>query len=341
MEWRVCWRKKGYWKGYMSKYRLIPAGDLEVWDAFAKESLEYTIFSNSKYLEALGRNYQLFYVYKGHQRKAGLSLVLSDDGRRCILDDFIIYNGILFDYTQGQKATKARSERLEITEFIIDQLDKKYETIEMVLSPDFEDMRPFLWHNYHSTNPSDKFLVELRYTSYIDISEFFLKKEDEDTMLYKNMDTIRQSDLRKAVKNGLKLEEAYETNQFLGYYNTLMCLQGIKVMQDTLDRMGRLIHNLIQHNLAKMFVAKNETSQITYITLFTFNLNKGCYLFGAGNQELSQRYDGTFCIWEAMKRLSAYGVHEVDMEGVNSPQRGSFKLSFGGNLRPYYQVSKR
>ena len=27
------------------------------------------------------------------------------------------------------------------------------------------------------------------------------------------------------------------------------------------------------------------------------------------------------------------------MEGINSPQRGSFKLSFGGDIRPYYHVS--
>ena len=30
----------------------------------------------------------------------------------------------------------------------------------------------------------------------------------------------------------------------------------------------------------------------------------------------------------------------VDMEGVNSPQRGWFKLSFGGNLKKYFQVKK-
>ena len=32
-------------------------------------------------------------------------------------------------------------------------------------------------------------------------------------------------------------------------------------------------------------------------------------------------------------------IGEVDMEGVNSPQRGWFKLGFGGNLLPYYQIS--
>jgi len=29
-------------------------------------------------------------------------------------------------------------------------------------------------------------------------------------------------------------------------------------------------------------------------------------------------------------------IREIDWEGVNSPQRGWFKLGFGGTLQPYY-----
>jgi hypothetical protein len=36
--------------------------------------------------------------------------------------------------------------------------------------------------------------------------------------------------------------------------------------------------------------------------------------------------------------FSKEGINEVDMEGVNSPQRGWFKLSKGGNCVPYYEV---
>ena len=31
-------------------------------------------------------------------------------------------------------------------------------------------------------------------------------------------------------------------------------------------------------------------------------------------------------------------IVEVDLEGVNSPQRGWFKLGFAGDLRPYYEL---
>ena len=41
-----------------------------------------------------------------------------------------------------------------------------------------------------------------------------------------------------------------------------------------------------------------------------------------------------------MKKLSEEGVSQIDMEGVNSPERGKFKLGFGGILKPYYHISK-
>ena len=33
------------------------------------------------------------------------------------------------------------------------------------------------------------------------------------------------------------------------------------------------------------------------------------------------------------------GVKFVNLEGVNSPFRGWYKLSFGGNLKPYYRLT--
>ncbi len=38
-------------------------------------------------------------------------------------------------------------------------------------------------------------------------------------------------------------------------------------------------------------------------------------------------------------RLRIEGVNIIDLEGVNSPNRGFWKLGFGGNLLPYYHIS--
>jgi hypothetical protein len=201
-------------------------------------------------------------------------------------------------------------------------------------------MRPFLWHNYHSPNPHDKFIIDLRYTSYLDISEFFLCQEDAVTLLYKNLDNARQSDLRKAHGN-VSFEETRDTERFIQYYNDLLHAQGTAAGPEKLKRMKHLIDSIINAGLARMFAVKNSDGHPTYITVFTIFKNKGCYLFAAGDSAAMRRYDGTYCVWESMKALSRYGVHEIDLEGVNSPQRGAFKMGFGGDLRPYFKISKR
>ena len=41
---------------------------------------------------------------------------------------------------------------------------------------------------------------------------------------------------------------------------------------------------------------------------------------------------------QSFYHLNEIGIKTVDLEGVNSPNRGWFKLSFGGNIIPYYEL---
>ncbi|NTW98733.1 MAG: GNAT family N-acetyltransferase, partial [Geobacteraceae bacterium] len=63
-------------------------------------------------------------------------------------------------------------------------------------------------------------------------------------------------------------------------------------------------------------------------------------LFGASDPAQRDTPTGTAVLWDAFFHFAVMGLTEVDLEGVNSPKRGWFKLSFGGDLKPYFQVSK-
>ncbi len=324
----------------MKKYRFTQINDMDLWDSIVVHSPQYSVFSSSLYLNSIGKNSCLYFVYKGQQVKAAISLIIGDNEGISELDDLCIYNSILFFDSPDQKFTNLRSEQFEITKFIIEQLEINYKSFSIALSPEFSDIRPFLWHNYHSKKSIDKINVDLRYTSYLDISEFFLKKNDEDTLLFNNLDGKRQSDLKKAIKNNLILSESDDVDLFIKLYDQLLKSQSVEVPKEKLIRMKKLIENLLLNKLAKYFITLNSENKITYATIFTVHNHKGCYLFGAGDRNLMDRYDATYLIWEGMKKLSEVGVFLIDLEGVNSPERGKFKLGFGGDLRPYYQVYK-
>lgn len=323
------------------KYSINEVTDYNKWDSLVNESPQGTVFSLHPYLQASGNTFKLFEIKKGNQLRAGLSIVLNNDETSCKLDDLVIYNGLFFLSDKNQKKTKGYFERFEITEFIINELTSLYNDIELALSPFFEDIRPFLWHNYHSPLTNTKFKIDVRYTSYLDISEFKKDKPDEDYLLFKNLETLRQRNIREARQTqGIHVVADSNVSVLLNYYQKLMLSQNKRVTQTTLDRMQELIVSLLKNKMAIQTLTKNNHGEILYSTLFCFDHKRAYYLFGAGNPQNTDRFKGTITFWDSFKILNQkFNISEVDLEGVNSPQRGWFKLSLGGNLKPYYHVA--
>lgn len=322
-----------------SKYEVEEVNDLNLWQSSVEQTPQYTMFVSKIYLQSFGGRFKTFFIKKGIEFKAGFCILLSDDEKEVALDELVIYTGIFFKEDLMQKEVKARSERFEISEIIINFLTQQYTKIQMALSTKIEDMRPFLWHNYGSTNKSELFTLDLRYTSYIDISEFKNFENEENTQIFKNLETLRQRNIRQARKDNSITVEALHINLFLDYYKSLMNSQNQGVSKRKLVNMSNIIQNTVQNKQAVMFATKNGKGEIVYLTVFTFDKYRAYYLFGAGNPEAIEHYRGTICFWDAFINLAQrFNIEEVDMEGINSPNRGWFKLSFGGKIVPYYEV---
>lgn len=322
-----------------NKYLIKEITSLDEWEKFVHNSLEYTMFLSKTYLQAYGGNYKLYFIKKGIEIKAAFCILLSKDSSKVILDELIIYGGILFHNNKQQKRVKANFEKFEITENIIKFLTKRYNKIQIALSPEFKDMRPFLWHNYGACDKTKTFCLDLRYTTYLNISELKTCTHEEETTLFKNLETLRQRNIRKARQESTCTKEELNGKLFLEYYLELMKQQNQEVSKEKLDNMLTIINQTIQKQQAVMFTARNSKGTILYITVFAFDHYRAYYLFGASNPQAKEPYKGTICFWDSFIILAKkYGINEVDLEGVNSPQRGWFKLSFGGELKEYYEI---
>ena len=326
----------------MPKYKLVEA-DREKWNQIMSESPQFTIFTDIRYLDAVGRKYKNYFVFKGDQIRAGVSVILTEDESGCEIDDLVIYNGIMFLPVSDKKTVRKRFEEFEITEFVIEEFDKRFNKIEMSLNPFFEDLRLFLWHNYHSLDQRDKFMVNLKYTSFLDISELKDAQYPEKTNRFKEMEAIRQRNIKEAREKRVITKVSKQPDYifiFLDFYKDLIAKQGKVVSDSKLNRMNNLILQLCHKDLADIFITGKE-KEIYYITIFCWDKYRSYYLFGAGNPMINLRFKGTLCFWDAFIYLAKQrNIKIVDMEGVNSPQRGWFKLSFGGNLKKYFQVKK-
>ncbi len=327
----------------MSNVKLSWAAVAETddWDALVERSPQGTLFSTRLYLKAAGSGYRLYWIKQGAEIKAGVALSVSADGRNCELDDLVIYGGLLFDLDPQRQLVNRRNDEFQITEFFIEKITGIYASIEFQLSPEFSDLRPFLWHRYHDSE-HHKFRIDLRYTSYLDISSLSdYQGHEEESPCFLNLETIRRRRVREAKKKGGNVILGNDVDILIEFYRTLMHRQGSPQSELKLDCMKRIMDELLIADQGAIYHVLGANDTVIYSIFYGWDSKRAYYLFGAGHPDISEPWQGTFIHWEAFRDLAQNrGIREVDLEGVNSPQRGWFKLGFGGDLRPYYHVHR-
>jgi hypothetical protein len=319
-----------------SKFNLLEASDPVVWDRFVDESENGTIYSQIAYLEFVDVRYRCFWVRRSEEIRAGLVVIESADPLRLVSNDFVIYSGILFGpATNKQNRAQIHSERFEVAEFVANELVNRYDSIHLALHPSVIDIRAFQWVNYGS---KPNYQASVLYTSYVDISEF-TDAYALDSAAMAGLSSSRRQEIRYARKNSVITAPSMDTERFVDFYDQTMKRQSINVETIVLEQMQTLISGLLKKERAKMFVATTADGEAGSMAVFANDKKRSYYLFGANSPDKRDSHTGSALLWDCFHFLSHDGQREVDLEGINSPKRGWFKLSFGGDIRPYYHLT--
>lgn len=317
----------------MARYTLERAELGSEWDAFVKSSPNGTLFSHSDYLEAIGKDVGVWFCTKGSQVKAVFACV-EPTPWRAELDDLVVYNGIMHQPPEpDQNVSQVRSERFKVAEFVASELSQMYDTMAFQLHPSVVDVRPWLWVNY-GLDALRHYQVDVRYTSYyvssiIAFREFFLTGD---------MSQSRRQEMQYAKRDGVRTIEDYKPDLLFNWYLQTMGRQGQQVTRKFSKRLYALLSHLQERGLTRWFASYTADHRCGSIAVFGVDDKRAYWLWGANNPELRDAHTGTAVVWDAMTRLANDGVKMVDLEGCNSPNRGWFKLSFGGSLTPYFRV---
>jgi len=319
---------------------LSEVDSIERWDAFVEQSAEGTIFSTSQYLNASGLNYKNYFVKSGGQEVvAGLSLILSKDGSKCLLDDLVIYNGLLFSKPQANmNQPKIISNQFDIATWVAEELAKIYPNSEISLSPAFKDIRPFLWFNYHEPS-TKKYTVDVRYTSYLQLQDASLLKQDTEISIFQELGYSRRQEIKYSARDGLVAEVSEDWGTLIELYQLTMAKYDTLVPEEKKKSLLKIMETLYQDGKGYLYLIKKSDGTAISAAYFCIDNKRAYYLWGANHPLEKTSSSGTRVLWDAFRHLGDLGVREVDMEGVNSPDRGWFKLTFGGDLRPYYELS--
>lgn len=320
-----------------SLYSIEPAKLDADWDAQLIGSDTASIFLCANFLQNINRPVGIFYVKRSNVVVAQIALVESDDGTRAILDDLVIYSGVSFCRPKpNQNRSQVNSERLEILTFAASALADRYLSIKFAMAPAAIDVRGFDWYNYGCDR--NRYVISPRYTCVLHLSEFISGTCLDFEKLKFEMSSSRRQRVRQVEKLNLVTKEVQNIDIFSDFYIKTFEKQGIKVDQIEFDRMRHLLNSLMDSGVGHSFVSFNEKGVASSASFFGVHQSKAYYLFGASDPASRGNVAGTAAIWYAIKVLYDKGINVIDFEGVNSPNRGYFKLSFGTTLVPYFQI---
>ncbi len=321
----------------VQKYRLEKIQQGSKWDSFVSASPNGTIFSYTDYVNAINAKCAFYYCFKGQEVRGAVAVVENSVGDGTVLHDFIIYNGVMFaPPANRQNRAQQQSEQFRVCAAIAEQLPYIYKKIIFSLHPTVQDIRAFQWVNYGTSGP--KYHFDLKYTSYVNISDFRNAGKLEEINLYLNASSARRQEIRYAIKKDVKTVEEFSSKKFIEFYYMTMHRQSIQINISILEELRILLDALYRNKLGRMFVSYDSSGRPGSMAFFGIDSKRAYYLFGANDPEMRSSHTGTSILWDAFRILSRYNIDEVDLEGVNSPERGWFKLSYGGSICPYFHI---
>lgn len=299
------------------------------WDSFVATSPQGSIFSDSCYLCATGKPYSRFLV-KTLLGEVLAGVAVMEDGRAMHTAPypFTPYQGILFSGAfSAQSDHKRVTNEFRLTNFIIQGLIDHYGNFSMSLSPSFVDLRPFLWYNYHDIT-APRFIISNRYTAMLDLSKFQLEH------YLKSIRTVRRQEYNKSKA---KIYETDDIALFIDLYLKTFKRQGIDVSEAHLSLIRRICCSSLTKGYGRLSLASID-DKVASMALFIYDLRCAYYLFGANDPDLRNSGASTALMVDNIRVMAEQGISWLDFVGVNSPNRGDFKLSFNPHLKAYHEV---
>lgn len=302
----------------------------KVWDNFIKNSPDGSIFLYSKFLDSLNKKYEIVTCVEDSGEIVAGCVILFDENNEPIknIHGFTQYQGIsLKDFSQLSNH-KRISREFKVCEFFINELTKKYKSFFLCQHWQFSDMRPFQWFNYHQPEKGT-FKIDLRYTGILDLTNY---NSFDDYLM--SIRPVRRQEFNKAKQN-IQFKWINDENILDDIHNKTFERQNIKRSDGDSTLLKSITKNALDNNYGKLcaaYIGETVASSI----LFVYDDTTAYYLFGANDPEYRNLFGGNLLMLNLIKDAFENGIKKIDFVGVNSPNRGDYKLSYNGELKSFF-----
>jgi len=312
-----------------SPYVLSVCTDMSVWDTLVHESPQGHVFSCSAFLKSLGVQYVCYLVTSPQSELlAGAAIVIEGERMARAPFEFTPHQGIMFAKSVSRLSNQKRiTSEFRITTFLIEALLNVYPNFSMAMSPFFKDFRPFQWHSYGKVD-LPKFEVIQKYTGHLSLTDFELDR------FLSSIRSVRRQEYKKTQH---LIQQSDDLSTFLKLYQQTFHRQGLQIAFQTLDLVRNICAVALADGYGRLSSAQVD-GRVASMAFFVSDKTCAYYLFGANDPEMRDARASSKLLIDNISSFAASGLERFDFVGVNSPQRGDFKLSFNSELVSYQVV---
>ncbi|MBF0323927.1 MAG: GNAT family N-acetyltransferase [Alphaproteobacteria bacterium] len=302
--------------------------DDSVWDDFVRRSPHGSPFMLSAMLRACSDRFERWGWLEDGRLRAVAPVFKDGDGRPCPPPAFMLYQGMLLEPADGNRQSDL-TRKFRVTESFLAAMTERFDRLDWHQHWAFEDLRPFQWLNYHSPQ-AGQFSLRLLYTGIADLGE----AEDFDHYLG-SIRTLRRREWNKAAKTVTAIEPCHDIDALIDLHDRTYGRQGLTLGDGLTEHRHRIVQAGLDHGFGRLGRA-STASGLASMIYFLFLGDTAYYLFGASDPDQRASGASTVLMLSMIKDAAAAGIRRIDFCGLNSPTRGDYKISLGGEPKPYF-----
>lgn len=303
------------------------------WDNFISQSPQRSIFLYTNFLDSLKVNYNLVTCYLNGKIVIGTPIIFSVENLPIESSfPFTQFQGlVLADHSHMNLNSKITLE-IQIVQYFISSLVKQFKKIYLSNSWRFNDIRPFLWFGFDENEFKNQFAILPRYTGILD-----LKKNDSLENFLLSIRAVRRQEYNKAFRT-MQFKFSDEISILDDLHAKTFERQNIKRGNNASELIKSIAFSALKNNYGKLCIATLNNIPIA-ATLFLYDDRTAYYLISANDPSYRKYNANTFLLINMIKDAMEKKYLEIDFCGLNSPNRGDFKVSFNAEPKLYFNCS--
>jgi len=283
------------------------------WDSFV-EKTEYTIFHTSKWLRTLDERTE-FWVLKNSNNVelAGIAFLRKRRYGLKIITHPVLspYGGILINkkiFVDSSK-TKAHSNVKKIILEVLNNLKAKANVIVMELPKNYNDFHPFIWEGFD-----------------IKVHHSYILKKDKEDVLWKNMDSKRRNDIKRAIRDGISISVDSDKETLKKMVLKTFSRQNMQYSISNIDKVFEATDNV------KTFTAYKGDLPVAAACI-VWDKKSAYYILGGYDPDNRHSGAQALALWKAILfTFNELNLEFFDFEGSTVPNIERFFRDFGGDL---------